>query len=284
MPDTKASASAKVNLWLSILSGLVVVLGFIWGLISSSNPIGNKADISMWIKQEIPVQLPETPNASSLALVYNNEVISRATILEIEVVNTGKKTIGENGKYSSFVIEYDNNAEVFLLSSTSIPPLDYIIEPDKSPNRLRLDVALFNPKDSITFQTVVVNPDDVSHPKIGAYISPTNRIPSLSNVYVTRQEPVQERFVVTYKVPILFITLMTFLLIGVIIRSSKKLREGLIKTINGIGWITIQPPSNPSTFDKILLILTFIVISYLIANGVSTVLTGIIREIYQHSP
>jgi hypothetical protein len=261
----------KVNPWLNLIAGLALVISIVWGLITFFDPIGKNADVSVWVKQEIPVQLPDTVHASPLALVYNNNVINKATVLEVVLVNSGKTTIGENGKYSTFFLECDPNAEMVLLSSASVPPLDYTIKSDTVANKLKIEVALFNPSESITMQLAILNPNDVNQPNIKAYISPNNRIPNLSEPFVTRQEPIKERVTKAYLSPLLYI-IWAGLVILWFIPSSRQIFYRL-------GGFTINPNVNP-----IIANLGFVILWYLVSFGISSLITAIIVKIYEYSP
>src|SRR5688572_14271782 len=89
----------RVNLWLTILIAVATVFGGLWIVIKFFNPIKD-LDLTVWIQQEIEFSLPkEASSLKKLALVYDGKPMEQASLLLVNISNTGNGPIQrvENG-------------------------------------------------------------------------------------------------------------------------------------------------------------------------------------------
>jgi hypothetical protein len=250
--------AVKTIPWIQLVVLLITVTTTIGGGMSLLDPRKNNPDISVWIKEEIPIQLPETDQSVPLTISYDNSSVSKATILNMNVSNTGRVPIGENGKYITIILMADANARLALIAPPeSEPKLDYKVVPDVLLNQLLLQIALFNPKDSISLQMIVIDPTDVDHPNIRAEIDPYNRIPNLAQPIVARDEPITSRLTDAFFYPIWIIVIALFLIVW------------FTPSLRPLIHLYPRDENMNKTAFNLLVVITLFFISSLIASGLT---------------
>lgn len=192
---------SSISPWIELLLGMVAVVGLLWSVISFFNPLGN-VDATVWVQQEIPVAPPAVGSPGSLQLFYDGLPIERATILQVNISNTGAEPIGEKGTWENISITPDDKARIALLSQPTTNPtnLEFQVLTNTLTDTLTLQFGLLNPRDAIDLQLIVIEPEDVNHPKLIA----ETRIPKLSQITVTR-ESVNERLEKAFETPVRYL-------------------------------------------------------------------------------
>lgn len=240
--EPRANIATTLSPWIQLFLGIVAVLGILWAIVQFLNPLRN-TDITVWIQKEIPIDQPSFVGSSPVELVYKGTPINRATVLQINISNTGSMPIGEKGKWEEIMLIPDNNARIAMLSQPVTHPstLEFRVSSDSLTNALTLMVGLFNPRDYIELQLIVINPQNVNHPTITA---PT-RIPKLSEGTTTRKS-IEDRLESSLYWPVaifgFLVTLITFKQFRLIskkdfLQGNWDYKRGIIVSILFATWI-----------------------------------------------
>jgi len=188
--------------WITALAGAAVV---IWSIFKFFIPVGD-VDLTIWIQQEIPIVIPELPAAASqlsLSLTYDEEPISSATILDVNIFNSGSKPIGDQGPWQ-LALKTQDGARLVLLGQPETNPanLDLQLVDGSQSDALTLQLGLLNRDDSIKLRLLVIEPANIEQPAIVA----ETRVPNLRAPFVTRRTEV-DRLLDAFVTPLLLITL-----------------------------------------------------------------------------
>jgi hypothetical protein len=197
---------------------IVAVVGAAWAIVQFFIPSGD-VDITVWLRQEIPVVLPELPEEAeelSLMLTFAGEPISHASILDVTVFNSGSEPIGADSQWE-FAIRSEDGARIILLGEPELQPgnLDVTVSNDPTPDTLLLQLGLFNPDDSVGLRMVIVEPENADRPGLVA----ETRLPNLKEPFLTRETELS-RFENAFFVPLFFLTLAIGF-VGVIVYQWK---------------------------------------------------------------
>jgi hypothetical protein len=224
--------------WIELFVGIVTVLGVLWAIVQFFYPFHN-TDMTVWIQKEIPVERPSLVGSAPLELLYEGTPINRATVLQVNVSNTGSTPIGKKGEWEEIILRPDNNARIALLSQPVIHPsnLEFQVHSNSLTDTLTLQVGLFNPRDSIELQLIIIDPQDVSHPIITA----ETRIPNLSEATTTRKS-IEDRLSIALSLPVtIFVLLLVVIITFVKFRPKSQkidldvIRDYLVRIVAAIG-------------------------------------------------
>ena len=93
-PNEKPEMSVLSTLsgWVQLFIALVLAGGILWAALMFFSPLRD-ADLTVLIKQSIPINVPDEVEYSPIQLNYEGVPINRATIIELKVENTGKTVI-----------------------------------------------------------------------------------------------------------------------------------------------------------------------------------------------
>jgi len=191
------------------------------------NPIG-KVDLTVRIEREIPVGLPSGATPLPIRLVYEGRDITRASIVQVEILNSGSTPIGETEKEGEAKKRWkldlknrDGVAVVPLGTARSKPEnlkVDVVSGP--SPDLVSLEIGLLNPGDSIFLELMLVEPKDGAALPVIAEA----RIPGLHEP-VTGRRNVRERLRDAFLLPmwiVAFSALSVWSMYAYSKRSDKK--------------------------------------------------------------
>jgi hypothetical protein len=199
--------------WKISLGAIIAVL---WLLLKWLNPLG-ELDLTVWVQQQIPITLPPQVNALPVKLTYNGVLINRATVLQVSIINTGAKPLGEAGAWTLVLKTHDGSRLVGLGRPTTQPdgiPVD--ISDGPSPDKVTVSMGLLNRKDQISFRLMIIDPTQDSHLPIGAG---NPRIPHLSEPTVTSQ-PLSSRLADEIVGPV-FLVLAPAVWLGFLLYGAK---------------------------------------------------------------
>lgn len=219
--EQKSNIPQRLSPWIQLFLSIVAFLGVLWTIIQFFNPLKN-VDITVLVQKEIPINWSQVVGSStSLELVYDGVSINNATIIQINILNTGSVPIGKKGVWEEIILKSDNNARIALLSPPVTLPsnLEFQVNSKLLTNTLDLQVGLFNPGDSIELNLIVVEPQDINHPTLFA----ETRISNLSKV-ITIRGSIEDRLTDAFSGPVAVFTLLITLLI--FIALFKDFRQG----------------------------------------------------------
>jgi hypothetical protein len=196
------------------------------------NPIG-KVDVTIQIEQETPVSLPADIAALPVQLVYEGQPITRASIVQARIINSGKTEIGEPGKTWKLDLRNPDGVKVVALGVPKPNPSNLVVtvESGTAPDILTLDIGLYNPGDSILLELMLVEPkDSLNYP-----IKGEARVPGLS-APVTVRGNVQQRLKDAFVLPLWavgFVGLLAVLIYERIKFTGLGKKTGLAHTVVG---------------------------------------------------
>src|SRR5262245_30557388 len=87
--DGQKSFVARVGPMVALIGGLISLVVIAYQILS---PIG-EVDLTVRVDQYVQASLPQVA-AENLQLVYNGQPIKRASVVTLEIINSGKKRIG----------------------------------------------------------------------------------------------------------------------------------------------------------------------------------------------
>ncbi len=209
---------SKLNPWLQFTIYTITIIGLGWGVVKFFIPIG-ETDLSLWIEEEVPIELPSEVNDMPLKLMYNNNLIRQATFVKIKVINTGSKSIGSNHQMEQITLKTIDSSRIVLVAQPNSEPsnIEVHVDPGSPEGSLILYVGLLNPRDVINLSLMIINPHYPKHPEIAA----ETRIPNLYKPTVTH-ETVTDRVSASFRWPLLIICwiITTILLVKPVMKSN----------------------------------------------------------------
>jgi len=97
MQDDQSNLLSRLNPWVTGIVSVGGIIAVLWGALMLFNPIG-KVDLTVRIEREIPVSLPSGVASLPIRLVYEGRDITRASMVQVEILNSGSTPIGEPEK------------------------------------------------------------------------------------------------------------------------------------------------------------------------------------------
>ncbi len=186
--------------WIQIATGVVVIGGALWSILRVFNPL-KEVDLTVHIRDEIAVNLPPSTRNLPFELKYGGKEIASATIMDVRVENTGATAIdsGEKDKVWNLDLRSVDGARVDLIEPiVSNPPNGKVKSvPQKSLDRVTLQLGLLNPSDTVDVKLILIDPPESS----GIPISGETRVPRLHQPVVTRL-PLHDRVTNAYRTPV----------------------------------------------------------------------------------
>ena len=221
--DESRSFASRLNPWLTLVITAAAVLGLFWTVARFFNPIKD-LDLTVWIQEEIDLGLPkEASSLNKLALVYDGKPMEHASVLRVNILNTGNVPIRpeESGAEKNWclTLRSTNGAPIEQIGDIVSTPSNVEVssKPGSAPDSLTLAIGLLNPKDSLDVKLVLVGPKAQG----GYAIDAQARIPGLRNPVVTKST-VRDRIANGFMWPLWTVALI--LLLGVFFREFR--REG----------------------------------------------------------
>lgn len=274
MPKTSDHPDAKLphklSGWVQLILMLAALLGLAWGTLKFFNPIKD-VDLTVLIKQSIPIDLPVDTETTTLQLNYQGKSINRATIIELKIENTGRTVIkpDNNKQYWNLNIFTKEETKLAQLGKIETNPsiIKYNIE--VKTNSMLLQIGKFNPGDFLIMKVILIDSEDPDKPHLYAEATADH----LSTPTVTSLS-LQKRLQDAYKWPLFIVTyLVIFVLVT---RYFKKIGE--------LDWIIKKGVviTNKQKFSNIggILLVFFGVgyVAYTIALGMSLILAWTVLE------
>jgi hypothetical protein len=94
MQNDQSNLLSRLNPLLTVIVSVGGIMAALWAALLLFNPIG-KVDLTVRIEREIPVSLPSGIEALPIRLVYEGRDITRASVMQVEILNSGSTPIGE---------------------------------------------------------------------------------------------------------------------------------------------------------------------------------------------
>jgi hypothetical protein len=224
MTNAEPKIPDRFNPWLSLILSAVAVLGALWAALMWFNPIG-KVDVTIQIKQETPVSLPADIAALPVQLVYEGQPIARASIVQVEIINSGKTEIGERENTWKLDLRNPDGVKLVALGAPKPNPSNMVVavESGTAPDVVSLDIGLFNAGDSILLDLMLVEPkESLAYP-----IKGETRVPGLS-APVTIRGNVEQRLKDAFVLPLWAVGFLA--LLGVLFWERVKFKQLGVKT------------------------------------------------------
>ena len=225
MQNDQPKLLSRLNPWVTLIISVGSVLTALWGALMLFNPIG-KVDLTVRIEREIPVSLPSGVAALPIRLVYEGRDITRASVVQVEILNSGSTPIGEPEKDGEpkkrWKLDLRNKDGVTVVPLGAARPKPSNVKVDvvrgPSPDVVSLEIGLLNPKDSIFLELMLVEPKDGTTLPVVA----ETRIPGLSEP-VTGKRNVRERLASAFELPIFVLLYISFL--GLLLFERQQLKR-----------------------------------------------------------
>jgi hypothetical protein len=169
---------------------IVAVVGAIWALLQLARP--GDLDLTVWIQQQIPISLPPQANALPVKLTYNGQAITQANVLQVSVINTGSKPLGESAPWTLVLKTRDGAKMVSLGKPTTRPDgIKVNVIDGPNPDRVALSMGLLNREDQVDFRLMILDPKQQNSYSL-PIVAENPRIPHLSEPTITNQ-PLHKR-------------------------------------------------------------------------------------------
>lgn len=215
MPKTSDHSDAKFPYkfsgWVQLILMLAALLGLVWGTLKFFNPIKN-VDLTVLIKQSIPIDVPIDTERTTLQLNYQNTPINRASIIELKIENTGKTVIKPDNNKQYWNLNIFTKEETRLAQLGKIEPNPSIIKYniEVKINSILLQIGKFNPGDFLIMKVIVIEPEDPNKP----YLYAESTADHLSTPTVT-SVPLRKRLQQAYGWPLFIVFyLVSFVFFG----------------------------------------------------------------------
>jgi hypothetical protein len=207
--------SDRLNPWLTLGGSLVSVLvvAFVF-----FNPIG-EVDLTVRIDQEVQASLPSRA-VENLQLVFNGQAIDRASIITVEIENSGRRRIGANNEpWTVNLRSTDGSAVVPLGVPRPIPTSRTVsVSKGSTPDVATVTFGLFNRGDRVVLDLLLINPTTDG----GLPIRAETNVPDLGEP-VTGRRNVRERLRDAFTPPLLVVS---FIGLGsLMIRERRQLQR-----------------------------------------------------------
>ena len=181
------------------------------------NPIG-KLDLTVRVDREIPISLPAAGTALPLRLVHEGRDIKRASVVQVEILNSGSLPIGEPeragepAKTWKLDLRSRDGVTLVPVGATRRKPENLTVDVSKgpSPDIVSLNIGLLNPKDSVALELMLIEPKETTAIPILAQ----TRIPGLSEP-VTGRRSMQERLRDAFLIPLFSVAFLALLVFAV---------------------------------------------------------------------
>jgi hypothetical protein len=206
---------AKAGEWLAFLGGIASIL---YAAFKIFNPIGD-VDLTVRVDQEVQASLPSRA-AENLQLVYNGQPITRASVVTVEIVNSGKRRIGADDQPWTVNLRSTDGSTVVALGEPRATPTSRHVSIAKGQTRDAATVSfgLFNSGDQVAVDLMLLEPKQASSLPIRA----ETNVPDLKEP-VTGRRNVRERLRDAFTPPLL--VLSAGALAAVLIRDRRKIQR-----------------------------------------------------------
>jgi hypothetical protein len=200
----------------AVIAAVGGALGVLWGGLMLFSPIG-KTDLTVRTKQEIPISLPAGVGPLPIRLVYQDRDITRASIVQLEILNSGSEAIGDD-KGWKLDLKSNDGTILLPLGTPRLNPenLSFRIAEGAAPDVVVLDIGLFNPKDTIELEILLLDPKDRT------IISPETRVRGLHQLTAGRYN-VQQRLRDAFRIPVFIVVFIA--LFGLIMYERVMLKR-----------------------------------------------------------
>jgi hypothetical protein len=216
------SRLSRLQWWVALVGGLGSAAAVVWAVVAFFIPIGT-VDVTVRIDQEVQVGLPSGSARDALRLVHDGREITHASVMTIEVVNSGAQRIGSLDKPWELRIRSVDGSPLVPLGSPSVTPAGrpVSIRRGATPDVAVITLSLFNRRDTVKQDLMLIEPKTST----GLPIVAETNVEDLSQPYTGRQD-VRGRLRDAFTLPILFVSFAV--IAGMVYRERRYLqREGI---------------------------------------------------------
>jgi len=203
---------------LNLVIGIGGAIAVIVAAVRFLSPIG-KVDLTVRIDQEVQASLPSgvTPN---LQLVYDGKTITNASVIAVEIVNSGSTRIGADDQlWTLNVRSADGSRLVPLGNPRPIPASRHVsLSTGATADVATLTFGLFNSGDRVNLDVMLIEPKGVT----GLPIVAETNVPDLKQPFIGRRN-VRERLRDAFEPPVFLITFLGFAALAV--RERRQLQR-----------------------------------------------------------
>ena len=182
------------------------------------SPIGD-TDLNVRLDQEVQVRLP-TQALANLQLVYNGQAIKRASVVTLEIVNSGKKRIGTDDQPWTLNLRSTDGSGVVALGDPRPTPTSRRVSLSRGPtaDMVTVTLGLFNGGDKVVVDLMLIDPRQDG----GVPIKAETNVPDLREPVVGTRN-VRERLRDAFTPPLLVLSAVA--LAAILIRDRRKLQQ-----------------------------------------------------------
>lgn len=156
-----------VNALMAMAASAVLLVASAWGILQGCSPIPD-VDLTLEVQSVLTSRLPL--GSPAMGLLYGNERILSASVIDIKIWNTGSRPILPDVDEDSWnlSLEAGSGEKLSLLKLKNTHPADMEIRAaeDRVPNRLKLHFGLLNPSDFVELRLLAVTPEAIYRPTI----------------------------------------------------------------------------------------------------------------------